>query len=794
MDIRQRATWVSSLHFRLFAYPSHTRDMEYGRSFVVVTPKDEQTRTPRSIATLAASPGSIRFIIPLVVAVSGLLIAFVGQRTLTKTTQELTRARFQEETRAIAGSVGSALAGADPLLVNLHESILAYAPRLHLENDATQDAVLNAVAHEFAAAVRAHQGVVYASASFPDGGFLGAFVEADNVLRFQVSREPNAKTTERDELAPGKRRRYTLSDGLRVESEAASTYDPRKRSFYQLALQHRGRVWSKPYLFYDDHAPGITRTEAVYRGNEVVAVLTVDYNLTSLSKLVTGMQSDVGSVVPLLHTEDGFVLALPDALRPPNPALLDEPLSFRDVKSPLVAAFFSASPASRDSIVARSPRGDEDVMALSSEVPGLGEMHWFVTALVPESVHAKIVNQHRTRSIVALSAALGLSILLGAFIASYVQRAQKQVQAAQEAAKAAESRAQTAEGIAKKLGSYELVKCLGKGGMGEVWRAAHRLLPRDAAVKLIRPDFLAEGNREEVQMRFRREARSLAQLRCRNTVSILDYGVANDGALFLVMELLDGRDAEKMVRGFGPLLSERVVFLMIQVCRSLAEAHDLGLVHRDIKPANIFLSKTADEVDIVKVLDFGLVHDAHAVGTPKSPVALPADVDASRASLKASLNVDLTQQGASMGTPSYMAPEQVLGHAVTPATDVYGLGCVMVYLLTGRKLYQNPDAVSQMMAHVVEPTPEFETWAKIPPALATLIRACLEKDAAKRPEDGRALLTQLEQLESTLDTPWTAPRARLAWDALPKMTDEDEEISAAPIRLSIDEAAVTRAE
>jgi serine/threonine protein kinase len=772
---------------------------DYDNSMIVEQPST-QTRTPRSLELLAASPGAIRFIIPLVVAVSGLLIAFVGQRTLMKTAHELTRARFQEETRAIAESVGSALGAADPLLASLRESILADAPHLHLENDAAQDAMLGKFAHRFAGVVRARQGIVYASASFPDGGFLGAYVEADNVLRFQVSRDPNAKTTARDALAPGKRRRYTFagSQDLRFESEAPSVYDPRKRPFYQLAVQHHGRVWTKPYLFYDDHAPGITRTEAVYQGSELVAVLTIDYNLTALSKLVTSMQSEAGSLVPMLHTEDGLLLALPDALRPPNnPQSLDEPLTFRDVKSPLVAAFFAAEKESRSSLIAKTSNGDEDVMALSHAVPGLGEMHWFVTALVPESVHSKIVNQHRTRSIVALSAALLLSVLLGTLIASYVQRAQKQVKAARDAAKAAESRAQKAEGIAKKLGSYELVKCLGKGGMGEVWRAAHRLLPRDAAVKLIRPEFLAEGNAEEVQMRFRREARSLAQLRSRNTVSILDYGVANDGALFLVMELLDGWDAEKMVKGLGPMLSERVVFLMIQVCRSLAEAHALGLVHRDIKPANIFLSKTADEVDIVKVLDFGLVHDTHTFEPPEltTAPALSADVAASRASLQTSIDVDLTQKGASMGTPSYMAPEQVLGHEVTPATDVYALGCVMVYLLTGKKLYQKADALSQMMAHVVEPIPEFESWAKIPTALSAVIRTCLEKEAAKRPQDGGALLMQLEQLESTLDSPWTAPRARLAWDAFPSVSENEVSvISASPIQLRIEDAEVTRAE
>jgi serine/threonine-protein kinase len=139
--------------------------------------------------------------------------------------------------------------------------------------------------------------------------------------------------------------------------------------------------------------------------------------------------------------------------------------------------------------------------------------------------------------------------------------------------------------------------------MGEVWQASHRLLPRDAAIKVIRPEVLQGQDAEQVQLRFRREARSLAQLRSRNTVSVLDYGVARDGSLFLVMELLEGLDTSNLVKSFGPLPPERAVFLMMQVCRSLAEAHALGLVHRDLKPANIFVSKLADEVDVVKVLE-----------------------------------------------------------------------------------------------------------------------------------------------------------------------------------------------
>jgi eukaryotic-like serine/threonine-protein kinase len=229
--------------------------------------------------------------------------------------------------------------------------------------------------------------------------------------------------------------------------------------------------------------------------------------------------------------------------------------------------------------------------------------------------------------------------------------------------------------------------------------------------------------------------------------------------------------------------------LMIQVCRSLAEAHALGLVHRDIKPANIFLSRAGNEVDVVKVLDFGLVHDAHKPEEPSlhSAVVAPENVGDS---LKQSLAQDLTQQGASMGTPSYMAPEQVLGHAVLPASDVYALGCVMVFLLTGKKLFNKPDTVSLMMAHVVESVPAFESWATIPKELALLVRACLEKQPADRPKDGQDLLGRLEALEPSFDLPWTAARARTFWSQVPEHVGEVLDETGVPQRLSVETPTV----
>jgi serine/threonine protein kinase len=775
------------------------------------------------LSLLATRPSTIRWLIPLLVGFAGLLVAFVGHRTVVNTTDDLTRARFSEETQRMARDVGAALTDADQLLAGMHAAVAVYGPGFDLRNDARKDAAIGAVAHQLAGAVRAHEGVVYASASFPNGSFIGAYLEDDDKLHVQLSRTADSGPARGPtDMPAGARRRYNLRGfhDLDLIDDTPTPYDPRVRPFYLLAQRSTGPVWSDPYLFYEDAGTGITRTEAVYAGTQLIAVLTVDFNIHGLSQVIRHGAAD-SEVVALLHSDDGKLLALPDALRPKLSKPLDHPLTFHDIDAPMVRAFFENPARGRDSELHLHARG-QNALALSAPLRNLGTLKWSVTALVPASVQAKVVAGHRTRSLLALALALAVSVALGAVFANWLERAQRAAQAAQQAATraqaaadAAEQRALEAEGIAQKLGSYELVQCLGKGGMGEVWRASHRLLPRDAAVKLIRPEALQASNRDEVQMRFRREARSMAQLRSRNTVTILDYGVASNGSLFLVMELLDGFDVDKMVKTYGAMPASRVVYLMIQVCRSLAEAHGLRLVHRDVKPANIFLARIGDEFDIVKMLDFGLVHDAHksdasegdapvdssvealsqreviAVDVPSLPHAiasassLPPSKQSSAPpeslrmgsgtrstrtvrvsppeSLRSQLAAELTIAGTSMGTPSYMAPEQVLGEVVTAAADVYALGCVMIFMLTRRKLYRKPDSTSTMMAHVVEPIPDFETWADIPASLAAVIRACLQKSASDRPRDAAQLLEQLELVSTQLTSVWTARDARECW-------------------------------
>src|SRR4029079_11409597 len=206
--------------------------------------------------------------------------------------------------------------------------------------------------------------------------------------------------------------------------------------------------------------------------------------------------------------------------------------------------------------------------------------------------------------------------------------------------------------------------------MGEVWRARHRLLIRPAAIKLIRQR--AQGTMssdpELLVRRFEREARATAALTSPHTVQLYDFGVAEDGRLYYVMELLDGLDLDTLVRQHGPLPPERVVHFLRQVCSALQDAHANGLVHRDIKPANVVVSRAGTTFDFVKVLDFGLV---------KLDGARVADKKA----------IDLSTEDSWSGTPGYMAPEVVLGAGDTDhRVDLYALGCVAYWLLTGTRV------------------------------------------------------------------------------------------------------------
>ena len=296
---------------------------------------------------------------------------------------------------------------------------------------------------------------------------------------------------------------------------------------------------------------------------------------------------------------------------------------------------------------------------------------------------------------------------------------------------------------ARELGSYELGELLGRGGMGEVYRATHRMLARPAAIKLIRPEVLS-GNQDDAQLavhRFRREAEAAASLRSPHTVEIYDFGVAEDGTLYFVMELLDGLDLESLVKQHGPLPASRVVHVLRQVCDSLEEAHARGLVHRDVKPANIHVGRIGMQDDFVKVLDFGLVKPASlARGEPTLATAA----------------------GFTPGTPAYMAPEMALGDPIDGRADLYALGCVAYYLLTGKLVFEGDTLFQVVAKHLHDPPepPSARVGLPIPSSLDEIVLACL----VKQPADRLRSAAELRRALATVDVPpWGEEQAARWW-------------------------------
>jgi eukaryotic-like serine/threonine-protein kinase len=265
---------------------------------------------------------------------------------------------------------------------------------------------------------------------------------------------------------------------------------------------------------------------------------------------------------------------------------------------------------------------------------------------------------------------------------------------------------------ARHLGRYRLHERLGAGGMGEVYLGEHTLLRRPCAIKVIHADHAADATQLS---RFEREVRAMARLTHWNTVEVFDYGQTDDGTFYYVMEYLPGQDLETLVNHQGPLPPGRVIHFLRQVCGALREAHGIGMLHRDIKPSNVMTCHRGGLHDVVKLLDFGLVH------------CLGNKADVSK----------LTVQGTILGSPPYMSPEQSRGRADLDArTDIYSLGGVAYYLLTGQTPFVRDTVMEMLIAHASEkPTPPSHVHPEVPRDLDAIVLRCLEKDREQRFRD-----------------------------------------------------------
>ena len=292
---------------------------------------------------------------------------------------------------------------------------------------------------------------------------------------------------------------------------------------------------------------------------------------------------------------------------------------------------------------------------------------------------------------------------------------------------------------ARRLGQYQLFEQIGAGGMGEVYLAEHQLLKRPCALKLIHADLRENA---VAMARFEREVQSAAMLSHPNTIEIFDYGRAEDGAFYYVMEYLPGLSVHELVRQAGPMPPGRAVYLMRQVCGSLAEAHRAGLVHRDLKPGNIFVAVLGGQCDVAKVLDFGLVKQQQ-----------PAD------------GLQLTAQYTVSGTPTYMSPEQAVGRAdVDGRADLYALGAILYFMLTGEPPFTRDTPMALMIAHATEPVrPPSEILPALPADLEAVVLRCLAKQPADRFPDARSLAAALAACACASE--WDQARAEQWWQA-----------------------------
>jgi serine/threonine-protein kinase len=291
---------------------------------------------------------------------------------------------------------------------------------------------------------------------------------------------------------------------------------------------------------------------------------------------------------------------------------------------------------------------------------------------------------------------------------------------------------------AKQLGQYRLKKRLGSGGMGEVYLAEHQMMKRPCAVKLIRPE---KAGDPRMLARFEREVRATAKLSHWNSIDIYDYGRTSDGTFYYVMEYLPGHNVGELVEDYGPLPPSRAVYLMDQVCAALQEAHGIGLVHRDIKPANIFCAYRGGVFDVAKLLDFGLA----------------------KPTFETNSQTQLTMEGTVTGSPLFMSPEQASADdGVDARSDIYSLGAVLYFILTGQPPFVSDNPLKVMIAHASqEVVPPRQHRPELPVELEEIVLRCLEKDPDHRYQEVGELQRALREI--AFDDAWSSDRAAQWW-------------------------------
>jgi hypothetical protein len=661
-----------------------------------------------------ANPAGVLLALPALVAMVGLVLTISSYERLKDLGKQDALERFAERAEHAELSIRSTISQADALLDRSCELAREHSSRAALE--------------PFARSLRdlslGRRGLKWLSVSFPDGTFQGVFVEGE-VLRFKHSRvvAPQQTITLQYDFAPGGLQQQAGEDGL--------FYDPRERDFYREAVASKTRIWTQPYPFYPDFRSGISRVEAVYdAAGRLHAVVTADYEIAELSGVLRGDSQD--SRLEVVFSGNGALLALSGMSARSARVTRDRAVTFADLNDPVLGAFFATRTGRSGAREFETAEGT--FVAVERPLASPAGLGWRLAAISAEAALSEAARSHARAGLISSTSFVLAAVLVSAALAFGVRRLRA-------ARSKAELRAETAIERARALGSYQLEQRIGRGGMGEVWRARHRLLARPAAIKLIRTERLGPG-RERLEARFAQEARVLSSLRSPNTVQVFDFGRTTDGRLFLVMELLEGLTLDRVLKLEPCLPAARVIEILIGACRSLAEAHAAGLVHRDVKPANLFLCYDGDGVERVKVIDFGLVK-APAAGGPL-----------------------LSQDGSISGTPDYMAPEQARSAPVDGRTDLYALGCTAFHLLTGQPVFSAPSDVATLLAHQLEPPPSLSKIVNqyLPAELETLVLRCLAKQPECRPSSAASLGRALAAIRLPDEHQLSAQTLRQWWE------------------------------
>jgi serine/threonine protein kinase len=674
----------------LAKHPHHSSIV---RIFPAPVPSTPEARTPRwhlaSLARLVPRQVSILFLIPVMMLVFGGALIALNRMSLREENMQNWRDRVSDDSAIIASAAGRALGHAQPIISRL---------RLEMpEPDAARQAtLLNDLCTDH-----------------PDVASIG-IVAVDGETVNPVARQiyPDAKPADAVPPAPPLPANWN-----------PDAIEGAERGIVKQALSDSHLHWTAPFLSADGHQTlACAGVIGSLDGKARVALVTFDDR--GLGRLLTNVITHADDTKPFLFTASGTNLTNPG--RPPDGVSLDAGRrAFDEVLANLPAV-------GQVKLFNHSNYGLPMLSAVRRVdiVPG---PVLFASAVVPIRTLAASTTTLVLRSLWIEVGGVVIAAGLAGLLARLLTAQRRQIERAQTDARKAHERLEA-------MGSYTLLRLIGEGGMGEIWEAEHHLLARTAALKLITMDAFASNEEERAiaRARFAREARATASLTSPHTVTIFDFGFTREGSFYYAMELLDGLDLDRLVRDHGAQPPGRVIRILIQVCLSLAEAHAAGMVHRDIKPANIYLCRLGVEVDVAKVLDFGLVAD-------KSELKSPTDVV--------------------LGTPAFMAPEQAQGRPTDARSDLYAVGCVAFWLLAGRTPFVNGDTLAMLGSQVRDTPPLLTAVARqtLPEALVHLVARLLDKDPARRPQDATTVIQVLERIQAAGEEGWSREEAQAWW-------------------------------